>query len=97
VRAGPSGGVEPEFSQPTGDWLLHLGFIERTPDSVPVGYRDFSVPFVLRRFEPTGKALKLVAVWEAREGRSALRATVARCQVPWGQQAGADVTLAGAP
>jgi hypothetical protein len=48
VRAGPSGGIEREFNQPTGDWLLHLGPIERTPDSVPVGFRDFSVPFAAR-------------------------------------------------
>jgi hypothetical protein len=95
VRTGPGGGIEREFSQPTGNWLLDLRLIERTPDSVPVGYRDFSVPFVLRRFEPTVKALKWVERWDREERRAALRT---RGRPLWGQQAGAgESALEGAP
>jgi hypothetical protein len=83
VRAGPSGGIEREFAQPVGDRLLHLGLIERTPDSAPVGYRDFSVPFVLRRFVPTENALKRDAMWEGQRRRrtvpsAGLRASIGK-------------------
>lgn len=62
VRTGPGGGVDRDFSQGAGDALLRLGLIELV-DMHLLGY-----PVVIRYFEPTAMAIKMVAMWKA-EGR----------------------------